>query len=243
MSKVYVVGLGPGADRQMTLEARAALDTCQVIVGYTVYVDLIKQQYPEKTYLTTPMTQEVKRCRMALDEAAGGRDVAMVCSGDAGIYGMAGLILEIVTKEKRDIQVRVVPGITASIAAASLLGAPLMHDFCHISLSDLLTPWEVIEKRIKAAAEADFVICFYNPRSLGREGHLARAFELMAPFKAATTPIGVVKAAARKKEEKWITTFGEMEYDRVDMTSLVIVGNKSTYISDDLMITPRGYKL
>lgn len=136
-----------------------------------------------------------------------------------------------------------VPGITASIAAASLLGAPLMHDFCHISLSDLLTPWEVIEKRIKAAAEADFVICFYNPRSLGREGHLARAFELMAPFKAATTPIGVVKAAARKKEEKWITTFGEMEYERVDMTSLVIVGNKSTYISDDLMITPRGYKL
>ena len=223
-----VIGIGPGSEAMMTEEAVTALKEAEVVVGYKTYTHLVKPLVGDKEVIKTGMRKEIERCHLAID---------------AGIYGMAGLILEIVTKEKRDIQVRVVPGITASIAAASLLGAPLMHDFCHISLSDLLTPWEVIEKRIKAAAEADFVICFYNPRSLGREGHLARAFELMAPFKAATTPIGVVKAAARKKEEKWITTFGEMEYERVDMTSLVIVGNKSTYISDDLMITPRGYKL
>lgn len=238
-----VIGIGPGSEAMMTEEAVTALKEAEVVVGYKTYTHLVKPLVGDKEVIKTGMRKEVERCHLAIELAQEGKNVAMVCSGDAGIYGMAGLILEIVTKEKLDIQVRVVPGITASIAAASLLGAPLMHDFCHISLSDLLTPWEVIEKRIKAAAEADFVICFYNPRSLGREGHLARAFELMAPFKATTTPIGVVKAAARKKEEKWITTFGEMEFDRVDMTSLVIVGNKSTYISDDLMITPRGYKL
>ena len=238
-----VIGIGPGSEAMMTEEAVTALKEAEVVVGYKTYTHLVKPLVGDKEVIKTGMRKEIERCHLAIELAQEGKNVAMVCSGDAGIYGMAGLILEIVTKEKRDIQVRVVPGITASIAAASLLGAPLMPAFCHISLSDLLTPWEVIEKRIKAAAEADFVICFYNPRSLGREGHLARAFELMAPFKAATTPIGVVKAAARKKEEKWITTFGEMEYDRVDMTSLVIVGNKSTYISDDLMITPRGYKL
>ncbi|EGT3623163.1 MULTISPECIES: precorrin-3B C(17)-methyltransferase [Morganella] len=238
-----VIGIGPGSEAMMTEEAVTALKEAEVVVGYKTYTHLVKPLVGDKEVIKTGMRKEVERCHLAIELAQEGKNVAMVCSGDAGIYGMAGLILEIVTKEKLDIQVRVVPGITASIAAASLLGAPLMHDFCHISLSDLLTPWEVIEKRIKAAAEADFVICFYNPRSLGREGHLARAFELMAPFKAATTPIGVVKAAARKKEEKWITTFGEMEFDRVDMTSLVIVGNQSTYISNDLMITPRGYKL
>ncbi|EOY9126037.1 precorrin-3B C(17)-methyltransferase [Providencia stuartii] len=238
-----VIGIGPGSEAMMTEEAITALKEAEVVVGYKTYTHLVKPLVGDKEVIKTGMCKEIERCRLAIDLAQEGKNVAMVCSGDAGIYGMAGLILEIVTKEKRDIQVRVVPGITASITAASLLGAPLMHDFCHISLSDLLTPWDVIEKRIKAAAEADFVICFYNPRSRGREGHLARAFELMAPYKAASTPIGVVKAAARKKEEKWLTTFSEMEFDRVDMTSLVIVGNKSTYISDGLMITPRGYKL
>lgn len=136
-----------------------------------------------------------------------------------------------------------IPGMTASIAAASLLGAPLMHDFCHISLSDLLTPWPVIEKRIIAAGEADFVICFYNPRSRGREGHLARAFELLSASKSAQTPVGIVKSAGRKKQEKWLTTLGDMDFEPVDMTSLVIVGNKTTYVQDGLMITPRGYVL
>ncbi len=172
-----------------------------------------------------------------------GHNVALISSGDAGIYGMAGLVLELVNKQQLDIEVRLIPGMTASIAAASLLGAPLMHDFCHISLSDLLTPWPVIEKRIVAAGEADFVICFYNPRSRGREGHLARAFALLAASKSADTPVGVVKSAGRKKQEKWLTTLGEMDFAPVDMTSLVIVGNKATYIDNGLMITPRGYAL
>lgn len=238
-----VIGIGPGSEAMMTQDAIAALKEADVVVGYKTYTHLVKPLVGDKEVIKTGMCKEIERCHLAIDLAEQGKNVAMVCSGDAGIYGMAGLILEIVTKQKRNVEVRLVSGVTASIAAAALLGAPLMHDFCHISLSDLLTPWDVIEKRVKAAAEADFVICFYNPRSRGREGHLAKAFELMAPWTSASTPVGVVKAAGRKKQEKWITIFGEMDYSNVDMTSLVIVGNKSTYISDGLMITPRGYTL
>ena len=241
--KLYVVGMGPGSLDGMTKEAFKAIGDCQVIAGYTVYADLVKPYFPDKEYLTTPMTKEEARCRMAFECCMEGKDTAMICSGDSGVYGMAGLVLELVNKQQLDIEVRLIPGMTASIAAASLLGAPLMHDFCHISLSDLLTPWPVIEKRIVAAGEADFVICFYNPRSRGREGHLARAFALLAASKSADTPVGVVKSAGRKKQEKWLTTLGEMDFAPVDMTSLVIVGNKATYIDNGLMITPRGYAL
>ena len=241
--KLYVIGIGPGAREQMTVRADRILRESQVIIGYTVYVDLVKEFYPQAEFLTTPMRQEKERCEMALKAAQDGRKTAMICSGDSGVYGMAGLVLELVNKQQLDIEVRLIPGMTASIAAASLLGAPLMHDFCHISLSDLLTPWSVIEKRIVAAGEADFVICFYNPRSRGREGHLARAFELLSASKSAQTPVGVVKSAGRKKQEKWLTTLGEMDFAPVDMTSLVIVGNKATYIDNGLMITPRGYAL
>ena len=241
--KLYVIGIGPGAREQMTVRADRILQESQVIIGYTVYVDLVKEFYPQAEFLTTPMRQEKERCEMALKAAQDGRKTAMICSGDSGVYGMAGLVLELVNKQQLDIEVRLIPGMTASIAAASLLGAPLMHDFCHISLSDLLTPWPVIEKRIVAAGEADFVICFYNPRSRGREGHLARAFALLAASKSADTPVGVVKSAGRKKQEKWLTTLGEMDFAPVDMTSLVIVGNKATYIDNGLMITPRGYAL
>lgn len=238
-----VIGIGPGSEAMMTGEAIEALKDAEVVVGYKTYTHLVKPLVGDKEVIKTGMCKEIERCELAIDLAKQGKKVAMVCSGDSGIYGMAGLILEIVTKQNLDIKVRIVPGVTASIASAALLGAPLMHDFCHISLSDLLTPWDVIEKRVKAAADADFVICFYNPRSRGREGHLARAFELMAPFKSAETPVGIVKAAGRKKEEKWLGTFGAMDFDRVDMSSLVIVGNKSTFIRDELMITPRGYKI
>ena len=160
---------------------------------------------------------------------------------DAGIYGMAGLILELLTKEEADVKVKVVPGVTASIGAAAVLGAPIMHDFCHISLSDLMTPWEVIEKRLRLAAEADFVICLYNPRSKGRSEHLAKAFEIMGEFKDKSTPVGIVKDVGRADEEKIICTFETMDFEKVDMTTKVIIGNKATYIHDDLMITPRGY--
>ncbi|EHD22385.1 MULTISPECIES: precorrin-3B C(17)-methyltransferase [Brenneria] len=238
-----VIGIGPGSEAMMTQEAIAAIQQAEIVVGYKTYTHLVKRLTGDKQVIKTGMCKEIERCQTAIDLALSGRNVALISSGDAGIYGMAGLVLELVGQQRLDLEVRLVAGITASIAAASLLGAPLMHDFCHISLSDLLTPWPVIEKRIVAAAQADFVICFYNPRSRGREGHLARAFALMAPWTAVQTPVGVVKAAGRKKEEKWITTFGAMDFTPVDMTSLVIVGNKTTYCRDGLMITPRGYEL
>ncbi|MBD2810272.1 precorrin-3B C(17)-methyltransferase [Xenorhabdus sp. Vera] len=238
-----VIGIGPGREAMMTQEAIAALKAADIVVGYKTYTHLVKPLVGDKEIIKTGMCKEIERCQTAIDLAEQGKNVAVVCSGDAGIYGMAGLILELVSQQKRNVEVRLVAGVTASTACAALLGAPLMHDSCHISLSDLLTPWEVIEKRVRAAAEADFVVCFYNPRSRGREEHLARAFSLMAPWKSAETPVGVVKAAGRKHEEKWLTTFGEMDFSRVDMRSLVIVGNQSTYIRDGLMITPRGYKL
>lgn len=156
---------------------------------------------------------------------------------------MAGLILELVTKEKCDIKVKIVPGVTASIGAAAVLGAPIMHDFCHISLSDLLTPWKIIEKRLKLAAEADFVICLYNPRSKGRSEHLATAFKIMSEFKDGSTPVGIVKDVGRENEEKFLCTFETMDFEKVDMTTMVIIGNKATYIENDLMITPRGYEV
>ncbi|MDC9605996.1 precorrin-3B C(17)-methyltransferase [Xenorhabdus griffiniae] len=238
-----VIGIGPGSEAMMTQEAIAALKAADIVVGYKTYTHLVKPLVGDKEIIKTGMCKEIERCQTAIELAEQGKNVAVVCSGDAGIYGMAGLILELVSQQKRNVDVRLVAGVTASTACAALLGAPLMHDFCHISLSDLLTPWEVIEKRVQAAAEADFVVCFYNPRSRGREEHLARAFSLMAPWKSPETPVGVVKAAGRKQEDKWLTTFGSMDFSRVDMRSLVIVGNQSTYIRDGLMITPRGYKL
>ncbi|MGE4752623.1 precorrin-3B C(17)-methyltransferase [Yersinia enterocolitica] len=238
-----VIGIGPGSESMMTQDAIAAIRAAEIIVGYKTYTHLVKSMTLDKQVIKTGMCKEIERCQAAIDLALAGHNVALISSGDAGIYGMAGLVLELVTQQQLELEVRLVAGITASIAAASLLGAPLMHDFCHISLSDLMTPWEVIEKRIIAAAQADFVICFYNPRSRGREGHLARAFELMQPWKKAATPVGVVKAAGRKKQEKWLTTIGEMDFEPVDMTSLVIVGNQATYCCNGLMITPRGYSL
>lgn len=240
---LYVIGIGPGGEAMMTAQARDAIEECNVIVGYKTYTHLVKKLVGDKEVIKTGMCKELERCQAAIERAQTGEKVALISSGDAGIYGMAGLVLEMVTKQNLDVEVKVIPGMTASIAAASALGAPLMHDFCHISLSDLLTPWDVIEKRIIAAVQADFVICFYNPRSRGREGHLARAFELMAPFKDKNTPVGIVKEAGRRKEQKWLTTMEEMDFSLVDMRSMVIVGNQSTYVKDGLMVTPRGYEV
>lgn len=238
---IYVIGIGPGGKEYMTLEAIEAIKNSDVIVGYKTYINLIEDMISDKEVVQNGMRKEIDRCKMAVEITKEGKDVAVVSSGDSGIYGMAGLILELVVKEDEDIKVKVVPGVTASIAAASVLGAPIMHDFCHISLSDLLTPWEVIEKRLRLAAEADFVVCLYNPRSKGRSEHLARAFEIMGEFKDGSTPVGIVKDAGREGEEKYICTFDTMNFEIVDMTTMVIVGNKSTFIDKDMMITPRGY--
>lgn len=238
---IYVIGIGPGCRDLMTQEAIAAMEDAEVIVGYKTYIKLVEEFIKDKEVVQNGMRKEVDRCQDAIDIAKTGKKVAVISSGDAGIYGMAGLILELITKQNLDIPVKVIPGVTASIGAAAVLGAPIMHDFCHISLSDLMTPWEVIEKRLRLAAEADFVICLYNPRSKGRSEHLAKAFKIMGEFKDGSTPVGIVKDVGRADQEKFICTFDTMDFERVDMTTMVIIGNKSTYIKDDLMITPRGY--
>ncbi len=240
---IYVIGIGPGNKDMMTIQALEAIKDSDVIVGYKTYINLITDFIKDKEVLQNGMRQEIDRCKQAVEIAKQGKNVAVISSGDAGIYGMAGLILELLTQEEQDINVKVVPGVTASIGAAAILGAPIMHDFCHISLSDLLTPWEVIEKRLRLAAEADFVICLYNPRSKGRSEHLSKAFKIMSKFKDSKTPVGIVKDVGREKEEKFICTFDTMDFERVDMTTMVIIGNKSTFIHEDLMITPRGYNI
>ena len=173
-NKIYVVGIGPGAYEQMTMRAAEALRRCDVIVGYTVYVELVKEHFANKRFLTTPMKKEIERCRLAFEEANKGYTVAMICSGDAGVYGMSGLMLEI-GQEYPHVEVEVIPGVTAANGGAAVLGAPLIHDFAVISLSDLLTPWEKIEKRLLCASEADFVICLYNPSSKKRHDYLQKA--------------------------------------------------------------------
>ncbi|PZF87652.1 precorrin-3B C(17)-methyltransferase [Listeria ivanovii] len=240
---IYVIGIGPGDKRLMTGEALQAIEEADVIVGYVTYIKLIKELIKDKEIVKTGMRREIDRCQEAVNIALTGKNVAVVSSGDAGIYGMAGLVLELAEKSNPELEVKVVPGITASIGAAAVLGAPIMHDFCHISLSDLMTPWEVIEKRLLHAAMADFVVCFYHPRSKGRANHLANAFQKMMEFKSADTIVGIVKDVGRKEERKIITTMREMDYELVDMTTMVIVGNKETYVKNGKMITPRGYSL
>ncbi|EAD8959496.1 precorrin-3B C(17)-methyltransferase [Listeria monocytogenes] len=240
---IYVIGIGPGDKRLMTGEALQAIEDAEVIVGYVTYIKLIKELIKDKEVVKTGMRREIDRCQEAVDIALTGKKVAVVSSGDAGIYGMAGLVLELAEKSNPNLEVKVIPGITASIGAAAVLGAPIMHDFCHISLSDLMTPWEVIEKRLTYAAMADFVVCFYNPRSKGRANHLANAFQKMMEYKSGDTVVGIVKDVGRKEERKIITTMRDIDYELVDMTTMVIVGNKETYVKNGKMITPRGYTL
>ena len=241
---LYIVGIGPGDESLMTQEAINTIREADAIVGYKTYTNLIKHMIEDKELVRTGMRKEMERCQAAIELAQAGKKVALVCSGDPGVYALAGLVLEIIAKSQLTLPIKIISGVTASLAAASSLGAPLMHDFCHISLSDLLTPWPVIEKRVKMAAAADFVICFYNPRSKGRPNHLARVFELMRPFKNDLTPVGIVKNAGRTdKFQQWLTTFGAIDFECVDMKSIVIVGNQSTYRYQDLMITPRGYNI
>lgn len=241
MNRIYVTGLGPGAGDQMTIKARKVLEHCPVIIGYTVYIDLIREMFPDKVFLSTPMRQEAERCRMAFREAEKGRDVAMVCSGDAGIYGMAGLIFEI-GRDYPDIEIEVVPGITAASGGAAVLGAPLMHDFAVISLSDLLTPWETIEKRLDAAAQADFVICLYNPSSRKRADHLQKACDIILQHRDPGNVCGIVRNIGRDGESCAIMTLEKLRDTGTDMFTTVFIGNSRTFELNGKMITPRGYK-
>ena len=235
MNKVYVIGMGPGAYEQMTLKAVRTLEKCDVIVGYTVYIELLKEYFPDKRYLTTSMRQEAARCRMAFEEAAKGAVTAMVCSGDAGIYGMAGLMYEI-GEEYPEVVIEVIPGVTAALGGSAVLGAAVGHDVSLISLSDLLTPWELIEERLRCAAKADFVICLYNPSSRKRSTYLAKACEIMLEYKAEDTVCGIVKNIARAGEtmqtltlKKWLHQ-GDIVYER-QKDSIICRDNRRKKIS------------
>ena len=241
MNKIMVVGIGPGAYEQMTIRAAEALKNSDVIVGYTVYVDLVKEHFPDKEFLTTPMRKEADRCVLVFEEATKGKTVAMICSGDAGVYGMSGLMLEI-GKNYPDIEVEVIPGVTAALSGAAVLGAPLIHDFCLISLSDLLTPWEKIEKRLLKASEADFAICLYNPSSKKRHDYLQKACDLMMQFKSPETVCGIVSNIGREGEEGRVMTLRELRDTQVDMFTTVFVGNSQTICLNGRMVTPRGYR-
>ena len=241
LKKIHVVGIGPGDPDQMTILAAKTLENSDLIVGYSVYVDLIKKQYPEKDFMTTPMRKETERCRLALQEAEKGRAVSVVCSGDAGVYGMAGLLYE-TAREYRGVEIKVIPGVTAALSGAALLGAPLSNDFCVISLSDLLTPWETIEKRLLCAAEADFVICLYNPSSRKRADHLQKACDLVLKHRSENTVCGTALNIGREGEEIRILTLGELRDTPADMFTTVFIGNSETLCLMDRMVTPRGYQ-
>ena len=239
--KVTVIGLGPGGGAELTGRARAALEACDLLVGYTAYIDLIKDDFPDKETLSTGMRREVDRCRAAVEAALTGKDVAVVCSGDSGVYGMAGLVYE-VAQEYPPIDIEVVPGITAACGGAAVLGAPLTHDFAVVSLSDLLTPWETIERRLAAAAQADFVLCLYNPASKSRPDYLRRACDiLLAAGKSPDTVCGTVRNIGRAGEEARILTLGRLRDAQVDMFTTVFVGNSQTKVLGGKMVTPRGY--
>ena len=244
MGKITVVGIGPGSLLDMTPRARQAIEAAEVVAGYNTYIKLIESLLGERKVIGTAMMQEIDRCRMAVNEAAEGHDTVVVSSGDAGVYGMAGLVLELVLQQpaaKRPEFGGVIAGVSAVNAAASVLGAPLMHDFAVISLSDLLTPWETIEKRIEMAAQGDFVTALYNPKSKKRVENIERVREIMLKHRKADTPVGIVTAASREGEGKIIATLADFTKQEINMFSLVIIGNSMTYVKDGYMITPRGY--
>ena len=240
MKKIIVVGIGPGNMDRMTGQARAAVEEAEVIVGYDLYVQLVAPLIEGKEVASTPMKREVERCRIAVEYAREGRTVAMVCSGDAGVYGMAGVVMEVAAPYP-DIEVEVVSGVTAACSGAAVLGAPLIHDFAVISLSDLLTPWEKIEKRLALAADADFVLCLYNPSSKKRHDYLQKACDQVLRFRAPETPCGWVKNIGREGEEYKVCTLREMREEEVDMFTTVFIGNSQTKVINGRLVTPRGY--
>ncbi len=240
MGKLYVVGIGPGSYEDMTLRADLALASADVIVGYSVYVDLVRDRYPGKTFLTTPMTRETDRCRMALDRAGGGETVALVCSGDSGIYGMAGLVLQL-RGEAETPEVEIVPGLTAACSGGALLGAPLTHDFAVISLSDRLTPWETIERRLEAAAVADLTIVLYNPASRGRPEHLRRACEILLRHLPEDRVCAIARQIGREGQGKELFTLGALRSADADMFCTVFIGNSFALRLGENLVTPRGY--
>lgn len=241
LRKVYVIGLGPGALDMMTFAARAALDECDVIAGYTTYIDLIEPLLEGRPVIATGMMREIDRCKAALECAAAGQTTAMVCSGDSGVYGMASPLLEL-APQFPDVEIEVVPGISAAQSGSAVLGAPLSHDFATISLSDLLTPWELIEQRLDAAASADFCMVLYNPRSKKRADHLRNAVQVIMRHKSPETMCGWVRNIGRADQSSGVLPLVQLADFEADMFTTVFIGNAHTYLRDGRLVTPRGYR-
>lgn len=236
--KIYVVGIGPGGEGHISPAAVDAIADSDVVLGYGTYMKLIAHLTDGKESRQSGMRKEIERAKHALELALEGKTVAVVSSGDAGVYGMAGIVYEIALGKT---EIEVIPGITAATSAASSLGAPIMHDYATISLSDLLTPWEKITKRVRAAAEADMIIVLYNPRSFGRPDHMQKVREIVMEYRSGNTPVGFVRNAKREGEEVTVSTLADLPVDRIDMVTTVIIGNSETYIQNGVMVTPRGY--
>lgn len=241
-NKIDIVGIGPGKEEMMTMEAISALERADVIVGYTVYLKLLGERFRQKELVSTPMRQETERCRLAFEEAEKGKKVALICSGDAGIYGLASLMYEI-GKEHPETELTVIPGITAASSGAAVMGAPLNHDFCVISLSDLLTPWEKIEKRLAAAAEGDFAIAIYNPSSHKRRDYLQRTCDILLRYLEEDRACGYVENIGREGTRAVVCTLKELRNAEVNMFTTVFIGNAGSEIIDGKLITKRGYQV
>lgn len=239
--KIFVVGIGPGNMQDISIRAYNVLKNVDIIAGYTTYINLVKDEFSEKEFYSSGMKKEIERCQEVLELAKAGKDIALISSGDSGIYGMAGIMLEVALNDNNGIEVEVIPGITSTVAGAALVGAPLMHDQAIISLSDLLTDWEVIKKRIECASQGDFVISLYNPKSKTRVDQIVEARDIMLKYKKAATPVALLRHIGRTDENYTLTTLEEfLNYD-IDMFTIVTIGNSNTYIKDGKMITPRGY--
>ncbi len=242
-----MVGFGPGSAEHLTPAARAAIEQCDTCIGYKTYIGLVRPLLTGKKVIATGMTEEIDRGRKAYQLAKAGKKVAVVSSGDSGVYGMAGLVFEVLEQNgwdpaHPDVDVEIIPGVTAACSVGALLGAPLNHDFCSISLSTLLTPWEAIEKRLEAAASADFVTALYNPKSARRDWQIVKAQEIFLKHRAASTPVGMVKSGFREGEITVKTTLDKMADQEIGMLTTVIIGNTQTYYFGDIMVTPRGYR-
>lgn len=243
--KIYVVGIGPGSIDSMTTKAHEAIKESEVIAGYKVYVEQISSLIDNKKVIQKGMGKEIERCQMAIEEANKGKIVAMVCSGDAGLYGMSGLIFELVHNKNLEntVEIEVIPGVTAALSCASLLGAPIVEDFCTISLSDYMTPYDKILKRVEYATKADFTIALYNPRSSKRQNYLSEAIDIIRNERNSDTPVGIVRMAYREEQEIVRTKLGDINVEDVDMFCTIIIGNKQTKWLDNSMVTSRGYKI
>lgn len=240
MGKIQVVGIGPGDSGNMTKLCEDCLKNADIIVGYTGYISLLRPMLPDATYLETGMTRETERCRAAVDLAREGKTVCVVSSGDSGVYGMASLIFELA---QNTVEVEIIPGVTAAVSGAAMLGAPIGCDFAVISLSDLLTPWDIIEKRLRAAAQGDFSICLYNPGSKTRSEHLATACDILMETFPEDRICGIARNIGREGQSYYLTTLGELRMTKTDMSETVFIGNSTTVNIEGRMVTPRGYRV